>query len=565
MGGLLLFVLAFVHCAKSQHDSSYVKPAPTNQKDLGYLVTATPQELEMLKKSSPQAQVRALSLSRNLFEISGTSHDVLKKTFPTQELTPNVFMKELSAPSRFQKNNWIGNAANTTQEVRDALRTCRRSPTPPQINVTTSLNQTTFTMLLGETLSLTAATIADATVGGDVRIMWDMIPPDLSSQGIEIGFGSEQLIKPDSTGHYQIGVIAQGADLSCRVQIIDFLVTANPALNSTQTLQFIPSSASFPHIQEVKAPSAWTLSKGHGVTVAVLDSGINYNHPALRDNLQFKEADLNNGLDEDKNGLTDDNLGWDFINADRFAFDDGGHGSHVAGLVASPIAGIAPEAKILPVKILDAAGRTDLATFVAGIYYAIDSGAQIINASLGFDTPQGASPFDAILIKPAPLVKAIQDANAKNVLIIVAAGNGDRKSLLGYDIKLRPFFPASLEGENKITVAATSLGEITSYSNFSLELVDLAAPGGDQRQLVLSLSKENPTGTAFVAQAGTSMATPIVAGVAALVMSANPQLLPKDVKSILVSTGDILPSLVNKTTQGKTVNAQTAVRAALDF
>ncbi len=258
-------------------------------------------------------------------------------------------------------------------------------------------------------------------------------------------------------------------------------------------------------------------------------------------------------------------MGWDFIGGDRFAFDDGGHGSHVAGLVASPYAGAAPLAKILPVKILDAGGRTDLATFVAGIYYAVDNGAQIINASLGFDTPKGASPFDTIFRVPPELKAAIDYAASKNVLFVSAAGNGDAMTGDGFDIKARPSYPASINAENQITVAATSLGELTSYSNFNRELVHVAAPGGDQNRFITSLAKENPLGVAFVAQAGTSMAAPLVAGVAAQMLSVRPELTPQDVKALLISTGNEAASLKNKTANGKIIDALQATQAALDF
>jgi subtilisin family serine protease len=168
-------------------------------------------------------------------------------------------------------------------------------------------------------------------------------------------------------------------------------------------------------------------------------------------------------------------------------------------------------------------------------------------------------------MKPPALVKAMEYAKEKNVLFLAAAGNGDAQTGVGFDIKVRPSFPASIDMENTICVAATSLGEITSYSNFSEELVHVAAPGGDQRQFVVSLAKQNPMGMPFAAQAGTSMATPIVSGVAALMLSANPSLTPKDIKALLIQTGDGLPTLKNKTVNGKIVNVQQAVQAALDF
>ncbi len=562
---LLIFAGSIVHCAKSEHKQLYIKKAPTHLAQLGYIVTATPDEVDLLKKEAPQVQLRALSLPRNLFEVSGVSEAVLKKTLSPQELTPNVFMKGESAVSRFAKSDFTFQPRNTTPEVETALKTCRRSPQAPAMSLTGSFSPQTLTIELGDSVKLTAVAVANAKVGGEVRFMWDMLPPEFSEQSIKEGFATTQTFTPDNTGLYIVGVIAQGADLSCSLQQIYFMVTSNPEPNNDVQLTSTPDLSLFNHISEISTEAAWSITKGSNVTVAVIDTGVNYNHPGLRDNLKFKASDTNNGSDDDSNGLPDDSLGWDFANGDRFAFDDGGHGSHVAGLVASPLSGIAPEAKILPIKVLDAGGRSDLATFVAAIYYAVDNGAQIINASLGFDTPKGASPFDQILMKPAALVKAIEYAKEKNVLFLAAAGNGDAQTREGFDIKARPSFPASIDMENTLCVAATSIGELTSYSNFSEELVHVAAPGGDQRQFVVSLAKQNPMGMPFAAQSGTSMATPIVSGLAALMLSANPALTPKDIKAILIQTGDGLPTLKNKTVNGKIVNAQQAVQAALDF
>jgi subtilisin family serine protease len=422
-----------------------------------------------------------------------------------------------------------------------------------------------LTIKLGESVSLKALGQANTKVGGTVRYIWDMLPPAFSNQGFQKGIASEQSFTPDSTGLYLVGVIAQGADLSCNVRQIYFMVTDNPELKNEVLSSQAVDVKLFKHIQEVKADKAWSLARGQGVTVAVIDSGVDYNHPGIRNNIQLNTSDKIDSSDDDQNGFPDDQLGWDFANGDRYPFDDGGHGTHVAGLVASPFAGVAPESKILAVKVLDAAGRSDLATFVAGIYYAVDNGAQIINASLGFDTPKGASPFDTILMKPAPLVKALEYARENNVLFMTAAGNGDAQTGFGFDIKERPVYPASINLENTISVAATSLGEITSYSNYSKELVHIAAPGGNEKQFVLSLAKQNPTQTYFMEQAGTSMATPIASGVAALMLSAKPSLLPQEIKAILISTGDVLPSLNEKTMTGKLINAEQAVQAALDL
>lgn len=562
--GFLLLLVTLARCGSEHND--YIRRAPATTDELGMIVTAQNSELQKIQQDFPQAEIRALSPQRNLFEISHVPKKSLENYLENKQMSANVFMKEHSASSRWNNDSsWVGKASETKEEVMAAISTCRNTQQNPSISVTSSFNPFTLTLELGQKVDIKAIGRAHAKVGGDVRLVWDMLPPNLSEQKLSSNFGAEQSFVPDSSGMYQVAIIAQGKDLSCRLQVVNFLVTANPELNDQLSFGQAPDKGVFDHLETIQAPQSWALSQGAGVTVAVLDTGINYNHPGLRDNLQLKDSDLNDGEDNDKNGFADDHLGWDFINGDRFAFDDGGHGSHVAGLVASPFSGAAPQTKVLPVKILDAGGRTDLGTFVAGIYYAVDSGAQVINASLGFDTPKGASPFEPAVMAPPELKAAIEYAGSKNVLFVSAAGNGDAKTGAGFDIKQRPSYPASINANNQISVAATSLGVLTSYSNFNSELVHVAAPGGDQNRFVTSVAKENPLGVAFVAQAGTSMAAPLVAGVAALMLSARPDLTPQDIKAILIATGDELTSLKNKTANGKGINALQATQAALDF
>ncbi|MBY0385318.1 S8 family serine peptidase [bacterium] len=558
---LLMLSFVFMHCAKRQHSSNYIQPAPAQKEDLGFIVTAEPEEIDQLKKANPDLRIRALSLQRNLFEISGSSENQLRQYLKSQKITANTFIQQVSANAdvHFLQRP----IRKASKDISPVIRTCRKTKQVPQIQVQVSFDTKTKTILLGESVDLRAQGIANEKVGGDVQLMWDMVPPMFSQQSFSNGFLSQQTFTPDSTGLYRVAAIAQGKDLSCSMQEIYFMVTSNPEFSDQLSLPAKIDLSIFKHIAEVKADLAWSQSQGENITIAVLDSGVNYNHPGIRDNLKFNENDMPDGKDQDGNGLKDDYLGWDFINADGFPFDDDGHGTHVSGLVASPLSGIAPKAKILPLKILSASGQTDTATFVAGIYYAIDSGAQIINASIEMSTPN-VSAFTSVEI-PQALLEAIEVAQSKNILFVSAAGNGDKLSGLGFDITYRPVYPASFDLPNTLAVAATSLGLLTEYSNYSAKHVHVAAPGGDQNQLILSLAKENPMGFAFAPQAGTSMATPIVSGLAALMLSANPQLLPNDIKNILIATGDPLPTLPKKTVNGKLINAEQAVKAALDF
>jgi subtilisin family serine protease len=557
MGKLSTIVVAIsvslgtLHCTKK---GSYApKPAPTSEQALGLIVKTTESQLEELTKSYPSTEVRALSVKNGIYEVSYAPVAAVQN-ISSRPVYKNKFVQGL-AKSEMPKTISLQNLAkNTSDDALDAINTCMDSPTAPGLDVDITFDVQTLTIELGEEVSLTALGTANETVGGDVRFMWDLLPPGFSQQSFTSGISGKQTFTPDSPGLYQIAVVAQGADLSCKLIVVPLFVTTNPEISSPVVVPTIDQTP-FTHLGYVHAAEAWPLSKGTDVVVAILDTGVNYNHVGIRNNIIIKSSELLNDTDDDGNGFPDDTIGWDFVGGDRFPFDDQGHGSHVSGLVASPLNGLAPEAKILPVKVLNAGGGSDIATVVAGIYYAVDSGAQIINASLGFeDLPE----------VPQPMLDAIIYAREKNVLFLAAAGNGGAAGI-GFDIKARPTYPASFQLDNLITVAATALNEITSYSNFSEELVHVAAPGGNEKEFVFSLATLNPANSPFAGQAGTSMATPVTVGVIALMLSANPQLSPLDVRNILMDTGTDLPSLKGKTASGRQVNAKEAVQRSLDL
>jgi subtilisin family serine protease len=273
----------------------------------------------------------------------------------------------------------------------------------------------------------------------------------------------------------------------------------------------------------LNVPAAWKLSEGKGVVVAVVDSGVDITHPDLAPNIwtNFNEIP-GNGVDDDHNGYVDDVHGVDLTNpgAVQELSDGLGHGTHVAGIIAGAgvaggTIGIAPKAKIMVVKVLSADGTGTTGAVAQGIRYAAANGARIINLSLGGETP---SP---------ELTAAIQAAAAANVLVVAAAGNNGR------DIDTRPEYPAAIAAPNLITVASTDPSSgtaISSFSNFGRLNVQVAAPG----ESIVSTSR---TG-GYVEMSGTSMATPMVAGVAALMAAANPGLSAVDLRALLMQTAD---------------------------
>lgn len=557
VSALLMISVSTLHCANQK--SYELKTAPVSEQELGLIVQTNTAQLDQIVTTNPQATVRVLNAQHGLYEVNHISWDTAQ-AISSRPVYKNTFVKGLSST---QKSDLSLErlALNTTEEAITAMRTCMNSNNIPELQVSISYNPETLTINLGEEVSISALATAHAEVGGDVRFMWDMLSPGLSEQKITTGITNRQTIKPDSVGLYRFLVVAQGADLSCTHRIIPLLVTANPELSQNTVAKFsqnptnTPPLSLFKHLDAIQAQEAWSLGKGEHIVVAVIDSGVNYNHPLLRNNMVVKSSEEINGQDSDNNGFIDDTIGWDFINNDRFPYDDDGHGSHVSGLIASPVFGVAPKAKILAVKALNAAGSSDIGTVVSAIYYAVDNGAKIINASLGFQSMETA---------PQPLLDAVAYAQSKDVIFLAAAGNGDETGR-GYDITQRPVYPASITLDNVITVAATAQGTITSYSNYSTDFVHIAAPGGNGAEPVVSLTTQNASQSQLIGQSGTSMACPITVGVVALMLSQNHFLTPSEVRQILMDTGDDLTSLNGKIISGRQVNALKAVQTALDL
>ncbi len=254
------------------------------------------------------------------------------------------------------------------------------------------------------------------------------------------------------------------------------------------------------------AKEAWTQSSGAGVLVAVLDTGVQLNHPDLAANIWTNPGEIaGNRIDDDKDGIVDDVHGANMFDFSANVDDDNGHGTHVAGIVAARQgngvggSGIAPDAKILPVKVLDStmAGNTDALAF--GIRYAVDRGAKILNVSVNADAPTDT------------VKAAVRYAGDHGAIIVASSGNNGR------NIDLQPSYPASLADPAVFSVAAADeAGLLWQLSNTGLLSVDLAAPG----EHIASTAR----GSSYQSRTGTSAAAPFVAGSLALLSSARPDL-----------------------------------------
>lgn len=295
---------------------------------------------------------------------------------------------------------------------------------------------------------------------------------------------------------------------------------------------------------DIDAPEAWDTLKGGAVLVAVVDTGIDYRHADLAANVWTNPGEIaNNGVDDDGNGLVDDVRGWNYVANNNDPYDDNAHGSHVSGTLAGigdnalGVVGVNRQARILPLKFLDAQGYGYTSGAVAAIYYAIDKGARVMNHSWS-----GAGYSQS-------LADAFTAAQTANVVMAVAAGNA------GQNIDATPSYPAALQHANIVAVAATTHNDSLAYfSNYGAKGVDLGAPG----EAILS----SVPGNGYATYSGTSMATPHVAGAASLLLAANPALSAAQVKDILLGSIDPIAALAGKSVSGGRLNLRAALAAA---
>ena len=258
-------------------------------------------------------------------------------------------------------------------------------------------------------------------------------------------------------------------------------------------------------LNKVRAPEAWALSTGYGVLIAVLDTGTDYNHPDL-------------------SGKVRTDIAWNFVNNNNDARDNNGHGTHVSGIAAAAtnnsrgVAGMGWDASILPLKVLDSGGNGRTDQLISAIYYAADHGARVINMSLAGTTWDNLCPSD--------VQTAADYAYRRGILLVAAAGNWP-------DIAQSPF-PANCA--HVLGVAATTSSDSLAWFSYSGDHVSVAAPG-------TSIYSTLPyTGYSYGYLDGTSMATPFVAGLAALVYARFPTYTPDQAASAILDNAQDLGS-----------------------
>ena len=277
------------------------------------------------------------------------------------------------------------------------------------------------------------------------------------------------------------------------------------------------------------------------IVLAVIDSGVDIDHEDLAANIWTNPGEIpGDGIDNDNNGFIDDVNGWDFIDGDNDPRDPdvNSHGTHVSGIAGAVgnngigVSGVAQQIQIMPIRAIG--GPT--AGVVEAINYAVANGAPISNNSWGATGVFIQSIFDAI-----------EAAQAEDHLFVSSAGND------ALDTDITDHTPSSFDLTNIIAVAASNDDDVfdTSYSNWGPTSVDLFAPGTN----VFSTFENNRYGT----NTGTSMASPVVAGAAAILRSLSPTSSAEQIKDILLSSVDVQPSMIGQVVSDGRLNLDRAI------
>lgn len=525
--------------------------APKGPQDTGILLTDTKEtDIDALLTKHPEARVRTLNGQHGMYEVFNVKAADIEKQID-RPVSENVYFRLEDKPNLFSVPAPAGLHL-------PGMNVCRKALEIPVAKLELSALkqvQNGGSLELGQTVRVnTGGSAAANSFPSAIKRTLILNGPSASGIRDQLVTSETYEFTPDTLGVYQAIVVIQDSRDVCAMDGVLFIVTANRPYLGKNTPDLKIDLSELKHLDAVHAADAWKVSDGSGITIAVIDTGVNYNHPALAPNVLVNENEIpDNGIDDDHNGVVDDIVGYDFVNADGYAYDDDAHGTHVAGLAAGRQFGLARKASILPIKALTGLGG-DIGSISAAIVYAVDRGARVINMSLG-------APAKA----PHPvLAKAVAYAEAKGVVIVAAAGNGDPATGLGFSIDVKTVYPASLNNENVIGVAASETnGFLAPYSNFGRNYVEVIAPGGNMpSDPMISAAFENPKGQLFTAMSGTSMAAPVTSGIVASVLSVNPRLTVRDLRDILLAAGDSSPELQTASASGRVIDAFKAVELA---
>jgi thermitase len=296
---------------------------------------------------------------------------------------------------------------------------------------------------------------------------------------------------------------------------------------------------------DISATRAWAVTTGSDkVVVAVLDSGVDYMHEDLAPNMWTRPGNLA-PYHDDELGTIDDTNGFNAIDSSSDPMDENGHGTHCAGIIGAEgsndigISGVNWKVQIMPLKFMNAGGFGTTKDAIEAINYVIDRkkdgvNVRIISASWGSTQ------------KSRALEEVIRKAYENDILFVAASGNSSVNN------DRNPHFPSSYDVPNVVSVAALDRNDqLAKFSNYGVKSVAIAAPGVDILSTWL--------GNGYEEKSGTSMATPVVSGVAALIVAQHPRISVDELKKKLLASVDPLAELKGKVATGGRINAAKAV------
>lgn len=351
--------------------------------------------------------------------------------------------------------------------------------------------------------------------------------------------------------NYVLRKVQDGSEADSRtfsLEEMDAMINEKMAAQSGENAGQSSQSTYLQSGANTKVATAWSqmsTSSSDIPVVAVIDTGIDYNHPVFVNSgaLWRNPGEIaGNGIDDDGNGYIDDVFGWNFYGRNGLPYDDDNHGTHVAGIVlgvtqnifASPIQ--AAKIRIMPLKFLGGDGSGSTSDAIQAIYYATNNGANVINNSWG-----GPSYSQS-------LHDAMTYAYQHHVTIVTAAGN------YSSDNDSKPLYPANYPVPSNIAVAATNdFDSLASFSNFGRGSVHMSAPG-------VAIWSTVPNGTRYMS--GTSMAAPFVAGLAAMALREAPDLTGYQVANMIINSGAHLNNLQNYTYSGNRADTLSSLQSA---
>jgi len=383
-------------------------------------------------------------------------------------------------------------------------------------------------------------------------IVWFASQAEVSTQEMEqiyttahAQIGAEPVKTLSALGHTNIQLVQIPAETSVQQAAQDYLSIGGVKYAEPNYILETQKTPNDPYygflwgMDTIMAPSAWEYTTGSkAVIVAVVDSGVDYTHEDLKANIWTNPGEVpNNGIDDDRNGYIDDYYGWNFAYNNADPMDIYGHGTHVAGTIGAVgnngagITGVNWNLSIMAVKGLDNSGSGTMFGLISSIIYASNMGADVINNSWGSGNTPSALLEETVRQSPA--------------VVVFAAGNENRNLDASPNTQ-------TISGPNVILVAAAGEnGDPASFTNYGKKSVQVAAPG-------VSIYSTTPNNN-YEFRKGTSMATPHVSGLAALLKAADPSLSAAEIKNIIMETVTPGAQWSERVAAGGIINAASAI------